>query len=180
MKIHSFIVALSLFAASFVLVGPSPALAEVNLLQNPGFEDGTITPWIGTNWTVTSSDSHSGTYSAECTQGSTIRQFVFPVDVSDVLEISIWTRSVDEANFPVNLLYNESGGDWDEFLIFPSHSFWEFTDLTSNLRSSGTLYGILVYGHNDHVVRLDDTKIMVDDAVAIESSAWGQLKALYR
>lgn len=39
----------------------------------------------------------------------------------------------------------------------------------------------LVYGGGPgHVVRIDDAKVMVDDAVGAEASAWGNLKALYR
>ena len=163
-----------------VLMSVSVGHAAVNLVQNPGFEDGVLDPWVGTNWTVTSSDAHSGTYSAECTTGHTIRQFTTPVSVADVQEVSIWTRSVDMVEHPVQLLYSESGGDWDEFLLWPSTSGWMYTDLTSNLRASGTLYGILVYGSSTHVVRLDDAKIMVDDAVATEATTWSQLQALYR
>jgi hypothetical protein len=180
MKSRTLCAVIFLVATSIVLVAQSTARAEVNLIQNPGFEDGVLTPWIGSEWTLTSSDKRSGTYSAENTSGHTIRQFIQPVDVSDVLEVSLWVRSVDEVMHPVQLLYSESGGDWDEFPLHHLDPYWGFWDLTGNLRSSGTLYGILVFGGGGHTVRIDDVRIMVDDAVTAESTLWSSLKALYR
>jgi len=153
--------------------------ADVNLLDNPGFESGALTPWVTSSWFVTSSDSHSGSYSAEATSGATIKQFITPVDVSLVNEVSVWCRSVDEVEHPVQLLYSASGGDWDEFLMFPTTSYWDKYDLTSNLRATGLLHGLLVFGSYGHVVRCDDGRIMVDESVANEPAAWSQVKRLY-
>ena len=42
-----------------------PTATRTQLLINPGFESGSLSPWTTGGWTVISSDRYSGTYSAQ-------------------------------------------------------------------------------------------------------------------
>lgn len=154
--------------------------ADVNALTNPGFETGALTPWIGASWTVGSGDAHSGSYAAETTSGATLKQFIDPIPVDLVHEVGVWCRSVDMVEHPVRLLYDASGSDWDEFLMWPTTSGWSRYDLTADLRAVGFLHGLLVFGSYAHMVRCDDARIMADEAVAAVPATWSGIKRLYR
>jgi hypothetical protein len=166
-------------ALGLILLHGTAAGIPVNLLTNPGFEDGVIAPWTGSAWSVTSGDAHTGTYCAENTSGSSLQQMIAPVAVGDVLEISLYCKSPDMVNHVVRLLYSPSGGDWDEFPHEHGGSSWTRFDLTSRIRSSGQLHGISISGHYDHIFRIDDAKIMVDGPVDIKPATWGRVKDFF-
>lgn len=163
-----------------IALAPAAPAADVNLLENPGFETGVLAPWIGSSWVIAASDAHTGTYAAETTSGATIKQFIEPIPVGLIHEVSVWCRSVDMVEHPVQLLYDEVGADWDEFLMWPSTSAWSRYDLTGDLRATGFLHGLLVFGSYGHVVRCDDARIMVDETVANEPDTWSGIKRMYR
>jgi len=169
----------SLLALGLLTLFGTAAGIPVNQLANPGFEDGALAPWAGSNWAVTPSDAHSGTYSAENLSGSSIRQMIAPVAVADVQEISLYCKSPDLVNHVVRLLYSADAGDWDEFVHEHGGSSWVRFDLTSHLRASGQLHGISISGHYDHVYRIDDVKIMVEGPVDITPSTWGRVKEFF-
>ena len=171
-------------AGSLIAVGLSTLLGTaagipVNQLANPGFEDGALAPWLGNGWSVTSSDAHSGTYSAENTSGSSVRQMIAPVAVGEVLEVSLYCKSPDLVNHVVRLLYSADASNWDEFPHEHGGSSWVRFDLTSHLRASGQIHGIAVSGHFNHIYRIDDVEIMVEGPVDITPSTWGRVKEIF-
>ena len=65
--------------ACAAVIAATPA-AATNILDNPGLETGSLSPWYqnndfsdGTNWFVTDADSHSGDFSAEDTGNKELR-----------------------------------------------------------------------------------------------------------
>lgn len=160
------------------LVGTAASI-PVNQLANPGFEDGVLVPWLGTDWSVTASDAHSGAYCAANTSGTSIRQMIAPVAVGDVLEVSLHCKSPDLVNHVVRLLYSADASNWDEFPHEHAGSSWVRYDLTSHLRASGQLHGISISGHAGHPYRVDDVAILIDGPLDIAPTTWGRVKEIF-
>ncbi|MCP4228792.1 MAG: hypothetical protein GY771_01405 [bacterium] len=155
--------------------------AQVEMLVNPGFEDGVLTPWTTNNWTVETISPHSGTYCAEDYGNYWIRQDFTPTDVNDIVSVIIWAKQPDVVIFAFDFFYGPS--DYDEDIYFPSGPDWEEYDLTSVLRSSGNLEAIRMYGYSgggDGPTYLDDASIIYDDGVGIESASLGSIKAIFK
>ncbi len=155
---------------------PSPILSDV--LQNPGFETGSLPPWTTNNWTVTSADKHSGTYSAMDYGNYWVEQDFGGVDVTTITSVSAWEKQDNPAIAAVDFLY---GGSSDEFVVYPLAD-WTYMDLTSHLRSSGTLTGIRFWGYSgggDQLTQLDDVDIEIGSPVPVANTTWGRIKALY-
>jgi len=163
-----------------------PTVSRANALVNPGFETGALPLWVSEEayWTVTGQDFHGGSFSAEDIGNYWIQQDICPVDVMLVNSVSLWSKQPEGVAFQaVELLYGET--DHDEFFVAPGVD-WTFIDLTGNLRTSGTLTGIRIWGYTqpgdpkDDLTRIDD--IVIDTPggpSAVEVKTWGKIKALY-
>lgn len=160
----------------------TPYRGSSNVLDNAGFETGSLPPWNTTGWTVTSADAQSGTYSAEGIGNNYVEQFFTPVDVNSINAVGFWVRQPEQALQAIDFFYG--GGDFDEFLIFP-FADWSFFDVTSRLRAVGNLEGIRIWGYTGggpdiDLTRVDDVVIDADVATPIQESTWGKVKQLYR
>ncbi len=154
---------------------------QVELLVNPGFEDGDLTPWTTSNWTIVTTDPHTGTYCAEDYGNYWIRQDFAPTDVNDIISVIVWVRQPDDMIFAFDLFYGPS--DYDEDIFNLSGTDWEEFDMTSYLRSSGDLEAIRMYGYSggpNGPTYLDDASIIYDDGVGIESASLGNIKASFK
>lgn len=159
----------------------TPTVPRSNILVNPGFETGELDPWTTNNWTVTNNDAHSGVYSAFDVGNYWIRQDFAPIDVNQITSISTWHRQPDIAISAIDFFYSST--DYDEFLVFLSTPNWEFFDVTSQLRPSGMLQAIRIYGYSgggSQQTYLDDITIETEGGTPASEGTWGQIKALFR
>ena len=159
-----------------------PVLVRSNILVNPGFESGLLTPWTTTNWTVTNLDAASGAYSSEDVGNFWIQQDITPTPVAQVISISMYSKQPAGIAFQaVDLLYSDT--TYDEFLVAPGVN-WTFIDMTSQLRNVGSLVAIRIWGYSagseNDLTRVDDVIIDVEGTTPVETTSWGRVKGLYR
>jgi hypothetical protein len=135
------------------------------LLTNPDFETGLISPWTNDNsvqagsWTITSTGCHGGTYCVTEVGDVGLVQTFSPISTAAVTSVKFW---IDPTNMiTVALLYQ--GGGVDNFFFVPTGGqvgVWSQIDETANLRSSGQLIGIEVLGFSGGATKLDDFSIL--------------------
>ncbi|MHC4945003.1 MAG: hypothetical protein ACYTG7_18465 [Planctomycetota bacterium] len=140
----------------------APSNGEV--LENPGFETGSLDPWYSSQWFVTKEDPHSGSYCATDEGNYWIRQDFDDIKAEDVLSITLWSRQPEEAIQAVDLMYKD--GTYFEDIIWPT-SNWGFFDVTSWLTPGKTLVGIRIWGYSGgggapDISFIDDISIMTE------------------
>jgi hypothetical protein len=148
---------------TLALIGAAAKGSQI--LSNPGFETGSLSPWVegtvfgGTDWTISSTNCNSGSFCATNNGNNELVQTFAPVAVGSITDISFWalhtSASVSAMAFD---LYYQGGGD-DESSVGTTGTGWNFFDVTSNLRSSGFLIGIGVFGNSGGVSFFDDASI---------------------
>jgi hypothetical protein len=157
-----------------------PFLPRSNGLINPGFETGSLPPWTTDNWTVTNTDYYSGVYCAQDIENHWIRQDFSPIPVAGINSVTLWERQPSGPAFgAIDFFYSPS--DYDEFLVAPGDG-WTFEDITSFLRSTGSLTAIRIWGYSGpspELTRIDDVAIDVQGTPAQETS-WGWVKVQYQ
>jgi hypothetical protein len=153
--------------AALALLGNAPQARAGEILVNPGFETGSLSPWFqdrnfggSVNWMVTNSDSHSGTFSATNNGNLELRQNFAGVPAALITDVSFWARHPDPTVGPLAFDFFYSDGTDDEFLVNTSGSGWNFFDVTSNLDTTKTLTGFSVFGNSDGVTFVDDLNIL--------------------
>ncbi len=166
-----------------VITSSQPGATRANALVNPGFETGDLSPWTTSNWTISTDNPHEGSYCAYDIGNYWIRQDFDPIDVTTITEIGTWHRQPEVSISAIDLFYSPT--DYDEFLIFLSGSGWEYFDVTSELRPSGQLQAIRIYGYSGggpdpDETFIDDLLIDVEGGTPAEEGTWGQVKALFR
>ncbi|MCD4670934.1 MAG: hypothetical protein K8S14_10870 [Actinomycetia bacterium] len=167
---------IALAMVSFIFAAP------VELLLNPGFEDGVLTPWTTNNWTIDTADPHSGTYCAFDEGNYWIKQEFTPADVNKIVSITFWHMQPEQAIFAFELYYGPS--DYDQEIVYVYDPGWVEYDLTYLLRSTGNLEGIRFWGYSggggapDYSF-LDDVSIMYDVNVALQTETFASIKAIF-
>lgn len=149
------------------------------LLENPGFETGSLTPWYSTVWEVTTTSPHTGSYCATGEGNNWVRQDFTGVPVEEVISITFWSRQPEEAIQAIDLYYSD--GTYFEDIIWPTAD-WGFFDITSWLSPGKTLDGIRFWGYSGggpdpDISFIDDISIEVEGQQALkvtppEVSAW--------
>jgi hypothetical protein len=124
-----------------------------NILINPGFETGSLSPWYQAmdytgpeNWNVTTADKHSGLYSVTDRGDKLIVQDFAPVPVSDILEASLWFKNVDAAMLAVNAVYFKYSDNTVETNFLYPDGQWDFANATGWLDSGKSLVSFGVFG----------------------------------
>jgi len=118
-----------LMAAGSLLGNFKPAIAaaaEVNLLQNPGFESGTLNAWSTTSAVITSEPANvrSGTYAAKITQkGVQVNQGVIGLLPNTKYKMTGYAKADSGAVF---IGVNSYGGD-DLFEVIAGNSYTQGT-----------------------------------------------------
>lgn len=124
---------------------------------------------------------HSGTYCAYNMYDNWIRQDFDPVNVDDIISITLWYREPSALLFAYDLFYGSSDYDRDIFCL--SGSDWEEFDITNFLRPSGDLTGIRLWGYSggggDNISYLDDVSIIYEDYTGVQNSSLGIIRALF-
>jgi hypothetical protein len=145
-----------LLALGWIVLGASPALAA-NILTNPGFETGALSPWFqdfnGTptepeDWNVTGADAHSGAFSATVIGNKSIRQDFAPVSTDDIVEFSYWLKQPEfaEAFSALELFYSDASTGFGTCVTVFDASGWGLCDMTSDLTPAKNLVGFSVFG----------------------------------
>lgn len=123
-----------------------------NILTNPGFETGSLSPWSngddfcgGCTWSVTSSDAHSGTYSATVLGNRELLQTFAAIPASSINEVSLWIRMPVGGASIAALAFIYSDASVEQFGISPTTD-WQKFDLTVDLNLAKSLVGFGVYG----------------------------------
>lgn len=166
-----------------IITSSQPGSVRANILINPGFETGDLGPWTTSNWTISTDNPYAGTYCAYDVGNYWIRQDFDPIDVTTINAVGTWHRQPEVSISAVDFFYSAS--DYDEFLVWLSGSGWEYFDLTSELRPSGNLQAIRIYGYSGggpdpDETFIDDILIDAEGGTPAEAGTWGQVKALFR
>jgi hypothetical protein len=135
------------------LAGPY-ALAG-NILVNPGFETGSLSPFYQgndyggpENWNVTGNSPHSGQFCATDVGNKQIRQDFSPVFVGDILEASLWIKNPDDGGPRVNAIdFFYSDGSNTENVVFQPDNNWNYNNVTGLLQPGKFLTGFSLYGY---------------------------------
>jgi PEP-CTERM motif len=178
-----------LLAVAFVaacLLGATQLFAGTNILANPGFESGNLSPWFnGRNfcvspclpWTVLPGNPHSGTYAAMDIGNIEIRQNFTPVPVSSITDVSFWAEHPDGGVLPMAIdLFYTNGLD-NEIAVSTTDANYEFFDITSSLTPGLTLDGISFFGFSGgpqgskDITWLDDVSIIANVGTTPEPSS---------
>jgi hypothetical protein len=157
------------------------------ILTNPGFESGDLAPWTndtrydvggGTPWAITGTNCHSGNFCAVNIGNIALEQTFDPVAVSSVTGISFWAAHPNDSAAPMAVDFFYAGGGDDELLLSATSTEWSFFDVFANLRSTGSLTGIEVFGYYGEtgvsVTRLDDLSVTTSTGVP-EPASFGLL-----
>ena len=141
-----------------VLLGtPNTGSAEspsTNLLQNSGFETGSLSPWaVGRNfcsspcvpWTATTHGPFAGMYDGGDEGNIEVVQNFTPTSTSSLTKVGIWIRH-PAGSEPTAVDFFYTDGTDDEFVTFTNDSKWDPNDLTSDLESGKMLNGFSVFG----------------------------------
>jgi len=116
------------------------------MLQNPGFESGSLTPWYtNASWTISTIFPHSGTYCASDTGNYWIRQdFAQPVPSDSIVSITLWSRQPENGAQAVELFYDDMS--YTYVILFPTGA-WQQFDATSCIATGKTATGLRVWGY---------------------------------
>jgi hypothetical protein len=172
----------ALACTAFIVATPA---AATNVLDNPGFETGSLTPWYesaslsgGTDWFVTNADSQSGTYSAEDSGNIELRQDFAGVLGSSIDQVSFWARHPnDGTNTALAYDFFYSDSTFAEFLVDLTGTDWNFFDVTAQLDPTRTLVGFSLFGNSSGespVTRVDNVVIDVAGGVP-EPGTWAMM-----
>jgi len=158
---------------ALVIAALSCGLAQGSqILTNPGFESGSLTPWTndhsfgtGIDWAVTNTNCHSGGFCAIATGNIGLQQTFSPITVSSITAISFWASRPSDAGTPIAVGFSYVGGGEDFFLTAPTvGTGWNFFDVFADLRPTGSLNGFeifgLISGGTPKVTMADDVNIM--------------------
>jgi len=164
-----------LAAGVFALATPAAA-APTNLIANPGFESGSLAPWVNARdasnpfnpvefWNVTSTDARTGSFSAQALENVEIRQDFAAVAVEQILELSFWLRHPVDTETPAAISLFYSDGSEGFSLAITEGLDWEFFDITADLEAGKFLTGFGLFGYTPGAearTRLDDVTLLVN------------------
>jgi hypothetical protein len=125
-----------------------------NLLQNSGFESGSLSPWaVGRNfcsspcvpWEVVTVRPFAGTHDAGDTGNIEVVQNFTPTSTSSLSKVGIWDRH-PAGSEPTAADFFYTDGTDDEFVFFTIDTKWDPIDLTADLESGKMLSGFSIFG----------------------------------
>ena len=163
-RLNDVIINKVLAAAGLVLLS---GIAYGNqILLNPDFESGLMSPWATDNsyqtgnWTVINSGCESGTHCLTGTGNIGLVQTFGGIPTASLLGVTFWVHpdsATPGQGVTAALLY--SGGT-DYITVNPTHGTWDFVNLTPSLRAADTLIGVEVFGYSGYSVELDNFSIL--------------------
>src|ERR1019366_9104965 len=128
----------------------STSAFAANVLVNPGFEYGVLPPWFNSNdfcggctWDVTTTDKHTGFWSATVIGDRLLEQDFSPIPDTLITEASLWLKMPDTGIAAVYFLYSDTTTA-ENIVSVPG--VWTQFDMTSFLDPGKSLAGFGVYG----------------------------------
>jgi hypothetical protein len=149
--------------------------AATELVQNGGFESGSLGPWTVTSdcglfgdapcspWAVTSSGAHNGSFAATDQGGYELAQALTPTSTALLTSASLWFKEDPGVLFGVEFFYQD--GSNSVFLGSAPDSGWNEYDLLGNIDPGKTLTAIdvatgSVFTGPNGINLVDDVSIM--------------------
>jgi len=146
------------------------------IFTNPGFETGSLTPWISSgSWAITNSGCNSGNFCAIDTGNNSLEQDFAAVATSSISQVSFFALNTSGAVTALAYDYLYQGGGFDEFIVNTSGTGWNFFDVTAQIRPSDTLVGFRVFGNSGGTTITDDLNITTGAAGVPEPATFGLL-----
>jgi hypothetical protein len=141
-----------LWMSVLLLAGSFNGWASTELVQDGGFESGSLGPWTVTSdcglfgdapcspWAVTAAGAHSGTYAATDQGGYELSQSLAPTSTALITSASLWFEEDPGVLFGVEFFYQD--GTESVFLGSAPDSGWNEYDLLGSINAGETLTGI--------------------------------------
>ena len=140
-----------------ITVKEEKSLLEREMLQNPGFETGLLSPWTTNNWIVDTINPHKGRFCASTVGNNWIRQDIIPIHASRINHISFWARQPEApAAQAYDFIYYDS--TVEEFVHYPTAD-WAQYDVTPNLNRQKILVAFRLWGYSGGGPNPDSTYI---------------------
>lgn len=140
-----------------------------SVITNSDFESGSLLPWyqwidggtydgIEEDWNVTTSDSHTGSFSATVVGNKGLRQDFTPAPTENINTISFWMKHPNltspVAASGVDFFYSD-GTKSTVFISAPGTTEWEFYDVTADLLLEKQLVSFSVTGYKSTDAAID-------------------------
>jgi len=125
-----------------------------NLLQNPSFETGSLSPWVvGRNfcsspcipWVASRQFPQMGANDAADEGNIEVVQNFTPTSTSSLSRVALYVRH-PAGSEPLAADFFYTDGSDDEFVAFTTNTGWDAIDLTSDLAVGNTLEGFSIFG----------------------------------
>jgi len=155
---------------------PSSTPSPNNLIENPSFESGRLSPWYqgadycsGTcvNWQIGGLDPFTGHFDAGDVGNIELRQDFAATAVSSIAHIELWIRHpAGDQPAAINLYYSDA--TYGEFVVYTSDENWDLFDVTSDLAPGETLNGFSIFGFeasdvSEPFTYVDGVGVMIGD-----------------
>ena len=168
-----------LFCFVVVLLALSPAFAgDVELIVNGDFESGSLSPWFNARdfctstcipWDVTTTNPHSGMFSAMDTGNIELRQDFTPTLGSDITNVSFWFNN--SVGFTAFDFFYTDGSD-EEFVAEGPGGTWIFVNATGDVDTGKTLSGFSIFGADPDITTfVDDVSITAQGGATVPEPA---------
>ena len=125
-----------------------------NLLQNSGFESGTLSPWaVGRNfcaspcvpWAAVQVRPFAGSWDGGDTGNIEVVQNFTATSTSSLTKVGVWDHHPAGIQPTAADFFYTDGTD-DEFVFFTNDTHWDPIDLTADLASGKMLNGFSIFG----------------------------------
>lgn len=165
----------ALFCFAVVLLAIAPAVADdTQLLINGDFESGDLSPWFNARdfcnstcvpWDVTTTNPHSGMFSAMDTGNIELRQDFTPTAGSEITNVSFWFYN--SVGFVAYDFFYTDGSD-QEFVGEGQGNQWVFVDGTSHVDPNKVLSGFSIFGADPDITTfVDDVSITAQGSTTV-------------
>jgi len=124
-----------------------PCTQGTNILQNAGFESGSMSPWTQSSSYSVVAEPYEGSFSVKSVGNQWIRQNFNAVPGSSILEISFYTKK-GAAGMPMAYTFYYSDGTSKEHCCVTAGTSWQFANVTNNLDKSRQLTGFQMWGYS--------------------------------
>ncbi|MEI9999844.1 MAG: carbohydrate binding domain-containing protein [Verrucomicrobiota bacterium] len=147
-----------------LLVIPSLASAQANLLQNPGFETGDATGWGSSygGYAVVNSNAHSGAYAAEVGYGSAVAQTVTGLTPNTAYTCTGWLEVATPGQYVYLGAKDFGGTSVSQSVISSTYTQATVTFTTGPTNTSATIF---VYQSGTDAAYCDDLSLTPYSAV---------------
>ena len=127
-----------------------------DILQNSGFESGTLSPWFNARnfcsafceaWGDILFHPIQGTWDAANQGNMEMEQNFTATDTSTITRVAYWVRQPNDGIAEAFDFFYTDGSD-EEFVVFLSGASWQEFDVTSDVAAGKSLNGFSVWGYS--------------------------------